>query len=98
MKTNKLILLLSVLFIFTFQTAMTSQISVKSLKNKAKSFKTKTNSEKTSTTTSNSTVKSTTESKDETVTTNNSGTAKIIYVLYASRQCSIFLLSFWLNF
>ena len=80
MKTNKLILLLSVLFIFTFQTAMTSQISVNSLKNKAKSLKTKSNSEKTSSTTSNSTVKSTTESKDETVTTNNSGTAKIIYV------------------
>ncbi len=80
MKTNKLILLLSVLFIFTFQTAMTSQISVKSLKNKANSFKTKSNSETNSSSVSNTSSNSTTESKNETVSTNNSGTAKIIYV------------------
>ncbi|MCF6366756.1 MAG: DUF1565 domain-containing protein [Bacteroidales bacterium] len=80
MKTNKLILLLSVLFIFTFQTAMTSQISVNSLKNKAKSFKTKSNSETNSSSVSNTSSNSTTESKNETVSTNNSGTAKIIYV------------------
>lgn len=67
MKTNKLILLLSVLFIFTCQTVLHSQLNVKKLINKTK-------------TKSKSFSNATADNKSDINSNNNSESGKILYV------------------
>ena len=72
MKSNKLLLLLSVLFLFTFQTAIQAQINIKSLKNKTKSLSIKSKPETKSNKTS--------ENKSDNVSDENPELGSIIYV------------------
>ncbi len=72
MKTNKLLLLLSMLFIFTFQIVIQAQFSLNGLKNKTKSLSIKSKSETKSNKTS--------ENKSDSVSDENSESGSIIYV------------------
>lgn len=76
MRTNKLLLVLIVLFLFSFPTSIHAQINLNKLKSKTKSIVKK----KTSETPQKSETKSTTKSENEVKAVEMDGTAKIIYV------------------
>ena len=76
MKTNKLLLVLVVLFIFSFPTSIHAQINLNKLKNKTKSIVKKKSSE----TPPKSETESTTRSESETKSVDIAGTTQIIYV------------------